>query len=429
MPRLSQAGSIGYTLHAMESREVESPAPPESGLSRSAAAHTLTATFLGWTLDAFDFFVLVFALPAIAAEFHKSIADIAFTITATLAMRPLGAVLFGWLADRYGRRRPLMANIIFYSVIEVLSGLAPSFRTFLILRALYGIGMGGEWGVGAALAMEAVGPGSRGFFSGLLQEGYAVGYLLAAAAFFFVFPRFGWRPLFFIGGLPALLTIYIRSKVPESQAWERTRPTTRDVVRAIRSNLAPLGYLVVLMTVMNFVSHGTQDLYPTFLQKQRGLDTRTVAMIAVIFNVGALLGGLAFGYFSDRWGRRSAMASALALAAALIPFWIYSRSLGLLTAGAFLMQFMVQGAWGIVPAHLAELSPPQVRGLFSGLAYQSGVFFASFAAFGQAVLAESFGYASAMAGTAAVVTVTAMVVVLLGSERTAAELSATGHLH
>jgi MFS transporter, SHS family, lactate transporter len=429
MPRLSPPGSIGYTLHAMESREVESPAPPESGLSRRAAAHTLTATFLGWTLDAFDFFVLVFALPAIAAEFHKSIADIAFTITATLAMRPLGAVLFGWLADRYGRRRPLMANIIFYSVIEVLSGLAPSYRTFLLLRALYGIGMGGEWGVGAALAMEAVGPGSRGFFSGLLQEGYAVGYLLAAAAFFFVFPRFGWRPLFFIGGLPALLTIYIRSKVPESQAWERTRPTTRDVVRAIRSNLAPLGYLVVLMTVMNFVSHGTQDLYPTFLQKQRGLDTRTVAMIAVIFNVGALLGGLAFGYFSDRWGRRSAMASALALAAALIPFWIYSRSLGLLTAGAFLMQFMVQGAWGIVPAHLAELSPPQVRGLFSGLAYQSGVFFASFAAFGQAVLAESFGYASAMAGTAAVVTVTAVVVVLLGSERTAAELSATDHLH
>jgi MFS transporter, SHS family, lactate transporter len=429
MPRLSRPGFIGYTLHAMESREVEPPVPLESRLSRSAAAHTLTATFLGWTLDAFDFFVLVFALPAIAAEFHRSIADIAFTITATLAMRPLGAVLFGWLADRYGRRRPLMANIIFYSVIEVLSGLAPSYRTFLILRALYGIGMGGEWGVGAALAMEAVGPGSRGFFSGLLQEGYAVGYLLAAAAFFFVFPRFGWRPLFFIGGLPALLTIYIRSKVPESQVWERTRPTTRHVVRAIRSNLAPLGYLVVLMTVMNFVSHGTQDLYPTFLQKQRGLDTRTVAMIAVIFNVGALLGGLAFGYFSDRWGRRSAMASALALAAALIPFWIYSRSLGLLTAGAFLMQFMVQGAWGIVPAHLAELSPPQVRGLFSGLAYQSGVFFASFAAFGQAVLAESFGYASAMAGTAAVVTVTAVVVVLLGSERTAAELSATDHLH
>jgi len=413
----------------MESPELESAVPPESRLSRRAAAHTLAAAFLGWTLDAFDFFVLVFALPAIAAEFHRSVADIAFTITATLAMRPLGAVLFGWLADRYGRRRPLMASIIFYSVIEVLSGLAPSYRTFLILRALYGIGMGGEWGVGAALAMEAVGPRSRGFFSGLLQEGYAVGYLLAAGAFFFVFPRFGWRALFFLGGLPALLTIYIRSKVPESQAWERTRPTTHDVVRAIRSNLAALGYLVVLMTVMNFVSHGTQDLYPTFLQKQRGLDARTVATIAIIYNVGALLGGLGFGYFSDRWGRRSVMASAIALAAALIPFWIYPRSLGLLTAGAFLMQFMVQGAWGIVPAHLAELSPPQVRGLFSGLAYQSGVFFASLTAFAQAVLAERFGYASAMAGTAAVVMVTAIAVILLGGERPGAELSATEHLH
>ena len=429
MVRLSPPGFIGYTLHAMESPKVERAALLESRFSRSDAAHTLTATFLGWTLDAFDFFVLVFVLPAIAAEFHKSVADIAFTITATLAMRPLGAAVFGWLADRYGRRIPLMTSISFYSVIEVLSGLAPSYRTFLILRALYGIGMGGEWGVGAALAMEAVGPGSRGFFSGLLQEGYAVGYLLAAGAFFLVFPHFGWRALFFLGGLPAVLTIYIRSKVPESQAWERTRPTTRDVVRAIRSNLPPFVYLVVLMTLMNFVSHGTQDLYPTFLQTQRGLDARTVATIAVIFNVGALLGGLAFGYFSDRWGRRAAMASAIALAVALIPVWIYPRSLGLLTAGAFLMQFMVQGAWGVVPAHLAELSPPQVRGLFSGLAYQSGVFFASFAAFGEAVLAERFGYASAMAGTAAVAMLTAIVVVLLGSERPAAELSGTRPLH
>jgi MFS transporter, SHS family, lactate transporter len=409
----------------MESPEVEPAVLVESKLSRRDAAHTLTASFLGWTLDAFDFFVLVFVLPTIAAEYHKSVADVAFTITATLAMRPLGAVLFGWLADRYGRRRPLMANIIFYSVVTVLSGLAPSYRTFLILRALYGIGMGGEWGVGAALAMEAVGPRSRGFFSGLLQGGYAVGYLLAAAAFFFVFPYFGWRALFFLGGLPALLTIYIRSKVPESEAWERTRPTTHEVLGAIGSNLAPLGYLVLLMTLMNFVSHGTQDLYPTFLQKQRGLDARTVATIAVIYNVGALVGGLAFGYFSDRWGRRRAMATAIVLAAVSIPFWIYPRSLGLLTAGAFLMQFMVQGAWGIVPAHLAELSPAQVRGLSSGLAYQSGVFFASFAAFGQAVLAERFGYASAMAGTAAVVMVAAMVVVLLGRERPAAELSAT----
>jgi len=395
----------------------------ERRISRSEAAHTLTASFLGWTLDAFDFFVLVFVLPTIATEFHRSVADVAFTITATLAMRPLGAVLFGWLADRYGRRTPLMADIIFYSVVEVLSGLAPSYHVFLFLRALYGIGMGGEWGVGAALAMEAVGPKSRGFFSGLLQEGYAVGYLLAAAAYFFVFPHFGWRALFFVGGLPALLTIYIRSKVPESEAWERTRPTARDVARAIRSNLAPLGFLVLLMTMMNFVSHGTQDLYPTFLQKQRGLDARTVATIAVIYNVGALLGGLVFGYLSDRWGRRWAMASAVALAALVVPFWIYPKSLAMLSAGAFTMQFMVQGAWGIVPAHLAELSPPQVRGLFSGVAYQTGVFFASFAAFGEALLAERFGYGAAMAGTAAVVMVITVAVIVLGRERFGAELS------
>jgi SHS family lactate transporter-like MFS transporter len=338
-------------------------------------------------------------------------------------LRPFGALLFGWLADRYGRRTPLMADIIFYSVVEVLSGLAPNYRTFLILRALYGIGMGGEWGVGAALAMEAVGARSRGFFSGLLQEGYAVGYLLAAGAFFFVFPRFGWRSLFLLGGLPALLTIYIRSKVPESETWERTRPSTREVARTIGSNLAPLGYLVLLMTMMNFVSHGTQDLYPTFLQKQRGLNPRTVATIAIIYNIGALLGGLVFGHLSDRWGRRRMMATAVALAVLAVPFWIYPRSLAMLAAGAFVMQFMVQGAWGIVPAHLSELSPPQVRGLFSGVAYQLGVFFASFAATGEALLAERFTYASAMAGTATIVMVLAMLVILAGRERLAAELS------
>ncbi|MGO9604784.1 MAG: MFS transporter [Candidatus Binataceae bacterium] len=404
---------------------MESPAAPyQRKITRSEAAHTLTATFLGWTLDAFDFFVLVFVLPTIAAEYHRSVADVAFTITATLAMRPIGAVLFGWLADRYGRRTPLMADIIFYSVVEVLSGLAPSYTVFLILRALYGIGMGGEWGVGAALAMEAVGSESRGFFSGLLQEGYAVGYLLAAGAFFFIFPHFGWRAMFFVGGLPALLTIYIRSKVPESEAWERTRPSGSDVANAIRANLKPFGYLVILMTMMNFVSHGTQDLYPTFMQKQRGLDPHTVGTIAVIYNVGALLGGLMFGYLSDRWGRRRTMATAVTLAALIVPFWIFPRSLVLLTAGAFLMQFMVQGAWGIVPAHLAELSPPQVRGLFSGVAYQSGVFFASFAAFGEALLAERFGYAVAMASFAAIVMVAAVIVILLGTERMRADLHA-----
>ncbi len=391
-------------------------------LTSSEAGHTLLASFLGWTLDAFDFFVLVFVVSAIASDFHRSVADIAFTITATLMMRPLGALIFGWLADRYGRRIPLMVDVVFYSVVEVMSGLAPSYRTFLLLRALYGIGMGGEWGVGAALAMEAAPAATRGMLSGLLQEGYAVGYLLAAAAYFFVFPIFGWRALFFLGGLPALLTLYIRTKVPESPAWERLRPESRAIGRAIRSNLTAFVYLVVLMTMMNLVSHGTQDMYPTFLQRERGLDPRTVATIAVIYNLGALLGGFAFGYLSDRWGRRRAMIAAAIAGVFVVPLWIYPRSLVRLTAGAFLMQFMVQGAWGVIPAHLAELSPPQVRGLFGGLAYQLGVLFAANAAFVEALLAVRMGYATALALVATIVLVGAAIVIALGPERRGGEL-------
>jgi MFS transporter, SHS family, lactate transporter len=411
----------------MDTPAAKSPAAaaPGRALTRGEAAHTLAASFLGWTLDAFDFFVLIFVLPTIAAEFHRSVADVAFTITATLAMRPLGALIFGWIADRYGRRVPLMADIIFYSVIEVLSGLAPSYGWFLFLRALYGVGMGGEWGVGASLAMEAVGARSRGFFSGLLQEGYAVGYLLAAAAYFFVFPHFGWRALFFVGGAPALLTLYIRTKVPESAAWERTRPDRAAIFGAIRANLRPFIYLVILMTMMNLVSHGTQDLYPTFLDKQRGFAPRTVASIALIYNVGALLGGLAFGWLSDRWGRRRAMSAAVVLGAFIVPLWIYPSALATLALGAFLMQFMVQGAWGVIPAHLAELSPPEVRGLFSGVAYQLGVLFASNAAFGEALLAERMGYGAALATVATIVMVVAAVVIMLGPERRGGELHAT----
>lgn len=406
----------------MTPRAAKAPGPTPRSLTRGEAAHTLTASFLGWTLDAFDFFILVFVLPAIAAEFHRSIADIALTITATLAMRPVGALLFGWVADRYGRRTPLMLDIIFYSIIEVLSGFAPSYSIFLILRLLYGIGMGGEWGVGASLAMEAVGTRSRGLFSGLLQEGYAVGYLLAAGAFFFVYPRFGWRAMFFVGGLPALITIYIRSKVPESDAWERTRPDRRAITSAIRRHLRLFVYLIVLMTGMNLVSHGTQDLYPTFLQKARDLDARTVATIAVIYNFGAILGGLFFGFFSDRLGRRATMATALAIAVLIIPLWIYPLSLAWLALGAFLMQFMVQGAWGVVPAHLTEMSPPQARGIFSGVAYQLGVLFASYAAFAEALIAQRFGYQAALAGVAAIVTITTAIVILLGRERMGVEL-------
>jgi SHS family lactate transporter-like MFS transporter len=393
-------------------------------MTPSEARHTLFASFLGWTLDAFDFFVLVFVLPRVGAEFHRSVADIAFTITMTLAMRPIGAALFGWLADRYGRRIPLMIDVLFYSIIEVLSGFAPTYGSFLVLRALYGIGMGGEWGVGAALAMEAVTPKRRGFFSGMLQEGYAVGYLLAAAAYFFVFPYYGWRAMFFIGGAPALLTLYIRTKVPESEAWQRTRPDRKKITAAIKSNWPMFLYLSVLMTVMSFVSHGTQDIYPTFLEKQRHLGPHQVAEIAIIYNVGAVLGGLVFGHFSDRWGRRATMATALIIGIFIIPIWIGSSSIVMLTAGAFMMQFMVQGAWGVIPAHLSELSPPDVRGLFSGMAYQVGVLMAANAAYLEAILAERMGYANALAIVAVTVFVLGVIVVLMGRERKGSSLHA-----
>jgi MFS transporter, SHS family, lactate transporter len=400
------------------------PIGPSGGLSRSEAIHTLVASFLGWTLDAFDFFVLVFVLPAISAEFHRSVADIAFTITATLALRPVGALIFGWLADRYGRRRPLMADVILFSVIEFASGLAPSYGWFLILRAIYGIGMGGEWGVGASIAMEAIPPRWRGMLSGMLQEGYAVGYLLAAAAYFLVFPHFGWRPMFFIGGAPALLTLYIRSKVPESKAWERVRPAAGAIGIAIRRNIGLFAYLVLLMTMMNLVSHGTQDLYPTFLEKGRALEPKAVAIIAVIYNVGALAGGLTFGWLSDRLGRRRAMVAAVLMGVAIVPLWIYPQSTILLTVGAFLMQFMVQGAWGIIPAHLVELSPPAVRGLFSGLAYQLGVFFAANAAYVEALIAQHLGYAAALALVASTVLSLDAIVISLGHERKGSDLHA-----
>jgi SHS family lactate transporter-like MFS transporter len=393
-------------------------------ITRTEAAHTLIASFLGWTLDAFDFFVLVMVVPAVAKEFGVSIADVAFTLTITLAFRPFGALIFGWMADRYGRRTPLMIDIIFFSAAAVLSGLAPNYGFFVVVRALYGIGMGGEWGVGSSLAMEAIPKRWRGLFSGILQEGYAVGYLLAAAAYFFIFPHFGWRAMFLVGGLPALLTIYIRAKVPESEAWERTRPDRGQILGAIRSNLSSFLYLVALMTAMSLISHGTQDMYPTFLEKQRGFSPRTVALIVVIYQVGALTGGLSFGYFSDLIGRRRAIATAAILGALLVPLWIYPSSIVALTIGAFLMQFMVQGAWGVIPAHLAEVSPPQARGLYSGMAYQLGVLFGGSVAFIEALLAERYGYATALAIVAATVLVTAAVVVMFGRERHGVELHA-----
>jgi len=378
----------------------------------------LIAGFLGWTLDAFDFFLVGLSLTAIAAEFHKTDADIALSITLTLGFRPVGAFIFGLLADRYGRRLPLIIDLIFYSLIEVLSGLAPNYVTFMVLRALFGIGMGGEWGVGASLAMEKVPPRLRGVLSGLLQEGYAAGYLLAACSYFFVFPRWGWRPMFFIGGLPALLAIYVRLHVKESEVWEKTKHETwGQLGRAIASHWKLFIYLVLLMMMMNFVSHGTQDLYPTLLKRAWHFGPRKVAVVTAFTMVGAIAGGILFGYLSDRIGRRKSMIAALIFAMFVIPLWSLSPALVLLLVGGFMMQFMVQGAWGIIPAHLSELSPDSVRGFLPGFAYQCGVLLAGSVAYIQAIFAARTSYPATMALTSLTVLIGAVIIVAVGREK------------
>jgi SHS family lactate transporter-like MFS transporter len=377
------------------------------------------AGFLGWTLDAFDFFILVFVLAPIAREFHRTIPEIALTITASLATRPLGALIFGYLADRYGRRLPLMLDVVFFSLIEVLSGLAPSYRVFFILRLLYGIGMGGEWGVGAALAMESAPVKRRGILSGILQEGYAVGYLLAAVAYWGAFPHWGWRPLFFIGGLPALLTLFIRFKVKESETWKagaHARISWREYARGAAANGRRIAYLALFMAMMGFTSHGTQDLFPTMLQQQRGFTPRTTAIVTIVSMCGAIAGGIFFGLLSDKYGRKRAMVTAALAGFVLVPAWGFATGFALIAAAAFAMQFMVQGAWGVVPAYLNELSPRQMRGFVPGFAYQTGMLIASGSAYIEARMTAHFGYAEAMSLFSGVVLALAAVVIGWGPE-------------
>lgn len=392
----------------------------------SRAQYAVLAGFLGWTLDAFDFFVLTFVFAPVAKEFGTSIPAIALTISASLATRWIGAIVFGLFADRYGRRIPLIVNILYYSLIEVLSGLAPNYKVFFLLRLLYGIGMGGEWGVGASLTMESVPKKWRGFLSGLLQEGYALGFLLAAGAYRFVYPRWGWRALFFVGGLPALLTLFIRAKVTEPEAWHRSRTDWPTYRRTIVRNWRRFAYLVLLMASVNFISHGTQDMYPTYLQQQRGFGPQRTSDITAFSMVGAIVGGLVFGFFSDRRGRRRAMVTALLIGVVLIPLWIFAPNLSLILAGGFLMQFMVQGAWGVIPAHINELSPDQLRGFFPGFAYQLGVLVAAGSPYFEARMAHYMTYGQAMGLFALLVFLLGAVVIWLGPEAHGAEFGRGG---
>ena len=387
----------------------------------AAARRTFIASFLGWTLDAFDFFLLTFVISRIAGNFGKAIPEVTFAITLTLMCRPIGALLFGWLADRYGRRGPLMFDIACYSVIELATAFSPNFTVFLVLRGLYGVAMGGEWGLGAAMAMEALPPQRRGFFSGLLQEGYMVGYLLAALAYFLVFhfTPWGWRGLFIIGTLPALLIFYIRRNVPESPLWLQGRTASVAMnpgllLRSLVKQWPLFIYAVVFLAAMNAMSHGSQDLYATFLEKGRGFSPGQVSTVAIIAAFGAIVGVVIFGTLSQRIGRRAVIMLCGALGACCIPLWAFGSNIALLALGAFAIQFFVQGSWGVIPAHLNELSPPDARGTFPGFTYQLGNLAAAGIAQYQATLAQHGTYGSAIAKTEAALLALVVVLSALG---------------
>ena len=392
--------------------------------------NSFIAAMLGWTMDAFDYFIVVFVYADIAKTFHISRAEVAFVTTATLVMRPVGALLFGLWADRVGRRTPLMVDVIFYSVVGFLCAFAPNFTVLVILRMLYGLGMGGEWGLGAALAMEKVPAERRGFFSGLLQEGYAFGYLLASLGSLVVMDWLGlsWRWLFGLSIVPALISLIIRYRVQESEVWEATQDQMkltntrlRDVLRdgaIIRRFI----YLVALMTAFNWMSHGTQDVYPTFLgsttNQGAGLPSSTVKLIVVVYNIGAIIGGLFFGTQSQRFGRRYTVVFCALLALPIVPLFAYSHSAAMLCLGSFLMQLCVQGAWGVIPAHLTEMSPDSIRGLYPGVTYQLGNLLAAFNLPIQERLAESHGYPFALTVTIVPVLLAVALLTLVGKDAT-----------
>ena len=389
---------------------------------RANQRNAVLAGFLGWTLDAFDFFVLTFVIDDVARSFGKTRPDIALALTLALATRPIGAIIFGIMADRWGRRLPLMINVVMYATLSVLSGLAPSYGIFLLWRMLFGVAMGGEWGIGASLALESVSPKWRGLFSGLLQEGYAIGNILAALTFRLVYPYFaaawgpnGWRAMFFIGGLPALLSIFIRAKVKEPEAWHEHRTDWKTYRTSIFQYWPRFLYLVLFMTMLSFMSHGTQDMYPTLL-RSIGFTPRRIADMTVLSGIGAVLGGLFFGHYSDRGGRRRAMMIATICCLFVVPFWVNAHNMPSIVVGVFLMQFFVQGAWGVVPAHINELSPGQYRGFFPGFAYQLGILCAASIPYVESVLGERFTYTQAMGGMMTVVFTLAVIVMYFGPE-------------
>lgn len=377
------------------------------------------AGLAGWTLDAFDFFLVVLSLTAIGAEFHQSMKHMALAASATLFLRPVGAFFFGAISDRYGRKIPLVINLCLFSVVELSTGFAHTFTQFLIIRAIFGIVMGGQWGIGVSLAMEKVPTRYRGVLSGLLQQGYSIGFLLAAGAYFFLPLRDGWRPLFYLGSAPALLSaLFVAFRVKESAAQKQNRSGSfSELGRAVASHWKLLVYFTLFMMAMHMSSHGTQDMYPTFLEKDWGIVGKQKAALSAISMLGAILGGLSIGWISDRVGRKRAMIGAIVGAICAIPLWAHAHTVPLLVLGAVVMQFCVQGAWGVVPAHVAELSPENVRGTLPGLGNQIGVALSGVVGYIEAVFAGGRSYATSMSYTAAVVFCLAALMVFAGRER------------
>jgi MFS transporter, SHS family, lactate transporter len=389
--------------------------------------HAVFAAYLGWTLDAFDFLVMVFVLREVAASFHVPVGDVATAITLTLACRAIGAMLFGRLADRFGRRPILMLNVLCYAVLEFCSGLAPTLTAFLILRALFGIAMGGEWGVSSSLVMESIPEKWRGLASGILQAGYPSGYLLASLLYL-ALPWIGWRGMFMVGILPALLAFYVRRSVPESPTWQGFTDEDRkvDVWQVLRRNAGLAGFAVVLMMVLNFFAHGSQDLYPSeFLGAQHKLSSDVISSIMIVANVGGLIGGIAFGMLSEQIGRKWAIALAALVALPVLPFWASASTPFTLGFTAFLMMVCVQGAWGVVPAYLNELSPPSVRATFPGFVYQAGNFLAAANANIQIWIAGHFSnnYGLTLALTAGVMAILLALLVASGPEPKGARMA------
>jgi SHS family lactate transporter-like MFS transporter len=378
------------------------------------------AAYLGWTLDAFDFFLMVFMFEDIARDLHSSTQVVVTAVLLTLGMRPIGAFVFGRLADRFGRKPALTWNIVAFSLLEMASGFAPTMTTLLIVRALFGVAMGGEWGVGSALAMESIPASARGFVSGLLQVGYPSGFFLASLAVYLLYDRLGWRYMFVLGVAPAVLAFFIRRGIDESPAWHAEPRGARPAIGPLlRRHWKLAAYAVLLMTAFNFFSHGSQDAYPKFLKVEHHFNTQLTSLLTAIGNVGAICGGLFFGTLSQSIGRRRAIMIAALLALPVLPIWAFGSTPLMLGAGAFLMQISVQGAWGVIPVHLNELSPPEIRGTFPGFVYQLGNLLAAVNLNLQVAIAEAHGndYGRALSGVVGTVAILIVLLVFFGPER------------